>query len=1000
MPLRLLYPEEPSIEGHATKVDVIAIHGLNPRNLSAHRHAWSTWTTKVGDTERLWLRDDLPSYIPNARIFLYEFDSTVVYGKDQGTFVDKANELLESIRIERDEDDNRPIILMGHSLGGLLIEQALVNAHANPRLRSVKEATNGIAFFGTPHTGGDDKLVLLGDIAANIALKLGFQRGNNIIETLKTGSLFSDLLRDQWRHQLLEYNIVSFWGAYDKVVPRESSKIGLPGDRENVVKLNADHNEERILDYRKTTSSHVASDLPPRNARFFGRKSILKQMQEFVESQDGAEPSTLTLQGIGGVGKTSVALEFAHTTKTFDIVLWIQGDTSISLAQSFTKAAGLLNVPGFAPNSYVDNRLALLNWLRKTSKHFGPSLYLQKLTFPGSKWLLIFDNAEDPETLGLFWPERGHGAIIVTTRKPNLAYAMTKHEIVVERFSANEGTQFFVDLATWNSNATKDFKSAALINEQLDGHALGISQMAAIVRSRRMSIEDFATIYAGRGKRWHEVVSTGGHHVNYDKTLATVWEMSFQALEESSSASSLLGILSFLWAPSIPQALSKHWGECRSRATHSLLPFCQEFDEFLDVEEKLLELALIQKAPESGSISLHRLVQTEFEYHLSVEERRQSFINTSKLLFDVFPRSYTGQRVLDNWDTCQLYIPHVIRLNEHYLKQDKNLSKYQPCAEFVKLMAFGAWYLFELANYDQLMKVLRGGMQACRELFGKSVEQEEDYAFLCHISGTADNSKGNFDSAEFFLLKGLDIRRRLEPPNLINIATSLNNLGVLHNSKRQFFRARECLNECIQITKQRIPSQDRDIFLKMAEHNLARNALHSGDAALAKPLLEEQLDFYEKTKSWWMITHVHFILGNLYLAEGDLISSVGHFSKARTTLNDAKAGTQNTMAMILYKLGFLSLKLGDPSKAIELLRESLSISALHSLIPCEKARTLFMLSEALCAQGIPGSPKRSRDVAEEAQKIVIEFYHGLSMNQPEGSQNEAWYNKSIIAWHW
>ena len=69
----------------------------------------------------MWVRDDLPKTTPDARIFLYEYDSSAVYGNDQGTFVDKANELLEAIRVKRDDEERKPLLLLGHSLGGLLI---------------------------------------------------------------------------------------------------------------------------------------------------------------------------------------------------------------------------------------------------------------------------------------------------------------------------------------------------------------------------------------------------------------------------------------------------------------------------------------------------------------------------------------------------------------------------------------------------------------------------------------------------------------------------------------------------------------------------------------------------------------------------------------------------------------------------------------------------------------------------------------------------------------
>lgn len=84
----------------------------------------------------------MPETAPEARIFLYEYDSTAVYSKDQSSFSEKANDLLEEIRIARRKGEaTKPLILLGHSLGGILIKQALVNAHNNEKYISIKTAT-------------------------------------------------------------------------------------------------------------------------------------------------------------------------------------------------------------------------------------------------------------------------------------------------------------------------------------------------------------------------------------------------------------------------------------------------------------------------------------------------------------------------------------------------------------------------------------------------------------------------------------------------------------------------------------------------------------------------------------------------------------------------------------------------------------------------------------------------------------------------------------------
>jgi pimeloyl-ACP methyl ester carboxylesterase len=196
---------------------IFAVHGLNPRSEDDRDHAWDTWRKPSGPQGRLWLRDDLHRYVSETRIFLYEYNSTAVYGKDRDTFIDKANELLEAIRIERYGIESRPILLLGHSMGGLLIKQALINAHNNPKYTPIKDATTGLAFFATPHRGVDSILASLGSVMAKIAIAVGFQKGDDVLETIKNGSIFSDIMQEHWRQQLLKYNIISFWGARDYV---------------------------------------------------------------------------------------------------------------------------------------------------------------------------------------------------------------------------------------------------------------------------------------------------------------------------------------------------------------------------------------------------------------------------------------------------------------------------------------------------------------------------------------------------------------------------------------------------------------------------------------------------------------------------------------------------------------------------------------------------------------------------------------------------------------
>jgi hypothetical protein len=67
--------------------------------------------------------------------------------------------------------------------------------------------------------------VSLGGVAVKIAIAVGFQKGDDMVETLKDGSMFSDIMQEHWRHQLLKYDIISFWGALDSVSPGAFMKL-------------------------------------------------------------------------------------------------------------------------------------------------------------------------------------------------------------------------------------------------------------------------------------------------------------------------------------------------------------------------------------------------------------------------------------------------------------------------------------------------------------------------------------------------------------------------------------------------------------------------------------------------------------------------------------------------------------------------------------------------------------------------------------------------------
>ncbi|KAH7336682.1 hypothetical protein BKA65DRAFT_38167 [Rhexocercosporidium sp. MPI-PUGE-AT-0058] len=228
----LVIPESPN-------VDIVAVHGLNPTN--AEFHAEATWTAE----DKLWLKDFLPSKLPKARILLFGYNSNVAFETSIAGVREQAVNLLNRLTSKRGDAGDRPIIFVAHSLGGIIVKRALVEAKLDDSYKAIRDATYGIAFFGTPHQGGN--FARLGDIAASIVRGVCRSPMNTFMEALKKDSLFSDTLVDDFRHQLEDYHVLSFYetlpmGRLGLIVDKRSATLGLAGVRERQIPMEADHN--------------------------------------------------------------------------------------------------------------------------------------------------------------------------------------------------------------------------------------------------------------------------------------------------------------------------------------------------------------------------------------------------------------------------------------------------------------------------------------------------------------------------------------------------------------------------------------------------------------------------------------------------------------------------------------------------------------------------------------------------------------------------------------
>ncbi|KAK4061045.1 hypothetical protein Trihar35433_9970 [Trichoderma harzianum] len=132
-----------------TLVDIIAVTGLAG-------HAFGSWKSK--NKPDMWLRDFLPISIPNARVLTYGYDTKLPGSRSKSSTLQLSRKLLESIKTTRDESTkHRPLILIGHSLGGLVVKQALVQAsEGSEDDLAVFRSCYAVMLFAVPNRGLDN----------------------------------------------------------------------------------------------------------------------------------------------------------------------------------------------------------------------------------------------------------------------------------------------------------------------------------------------------------------------------------------------------------------------------------------------------------------------------------------------------------------------------------------------------------------------------------------------------------------------------------------------------------------------------------------------------------------------------------------------------------------------------------------------------------------------------------------------------------------------------
>ncbi|KAH6686650.1 hypothetical protein F5X68DRAFT_231993 [Plectosphaerella plurivora] len=570
----------------------------------------SGFESRTSTKERVhWPRDLLPLDIPQANIYVYGYNADVfgALAKTSGsgmTLTQIAQNML--MDFDRALADDIPIILCAHSLGGILVKEVLWQSKTNvtESSRKVHGLTKCVIFFGTPHRGS--RMAGWGEMATKLVKVLNQGSKNQVIKSLALNSEILDRIQNSFEKMIAvgDFFIHTFQEGrpimkLGKVVEDYSSKLpGYPGLKWEVI--DRDHRKmiqfegrddpgyrqacetlkgymsrltkEADADRKSIMSAYSALHRPSeiifsvpyaRNKEFVGREETIDAIGKLLSGPSSSHMAVM--YGLGGIGKTQVALEIAHRSEGIKSVLWFHAGSRDRLEKGFRDVLGSLDIQ---PDNNVEPLRVVETWLRDPKN--GP-------------WLIVVDNVDDidvvfsktdedpaPHLLSCF-PEVAHGSVLFITRWKAVAQKLTRRDhFHLEEMTDSHG----VDLlrSYLGSDLDDSPETEELAKELLGdlGHIpLAIAHAAAFMREYSTDIAEYLELYRNSTEDQDVLLApamtemgvqdTNESYSSDDYPVLKAWLVSFNHIKTDKRAGTLaidlLSVMSFLDGNDIPRHL-------------------------------------------------------------------------------------------------------------------------------------------------------------------------------------------------------------------------------------------------------------------------------------------------------------------------------------------------------------------------------------------------------------------------------------------------------------
>jgi tetratricopeptide (TPR) repeat protein len=668
--------------------------------------------------------------------------------------------------------------------------------------------------------------------------------------------------------------------------------------------------------------------VPPRIRGFTGRTDELDRLDAILTQNKPAavtQVARAAVQGLGGVGKTSLAVEYAHRFRNlYDGVWWCPAETRAGLVASLATLAAELEA---ASPEQAD--------IEKAAK-----AALRRLVEQQDIWLLVYDNVAAPEEIADLLPASG-ARVLITSRFPD--FSSWAEQIALDVPPIEEAIAFLRDRAERNDEA-----GARSLAETLGQLPLALDHAAATCKRTQMSFATYAT-------KASSLIGTAPRGVTYPRSVGATFDLAItEAVALCSPAETLMAYLGQCAPEPIPMALVD--GAIDDEA------------ERLEALTALVEVSLVKHNPfEDGTpaVTVHRLVQAVARARSKAKDTAQNaVIRLIERLAAIYPDAYENPA---SWPRCAELTPHLLACCQTEIAEDA------AGAECADLLDKAHDYLHSRAAYQAALPVSERSLAIREKVLGP--EHPLTAKSLNNLALVL-SQQGDLAGARPLVERALAIREKVRGPAHLDTAVSLNNLAGLLNQEGDLAGARPLLERALAIYEKVLGAEHPKTATSL--NNLAGNLIEQGDSAGALPFCERALAIDEKVLGAQHPNTAQSLnnLGRLLCAQGDLAGARRLYERALAIREKSLGSDHPDTATSLNNLALLLRDQGDLARAQPLFERALAIDEkVFGLNHPLTATSLSNLARVLWPRGDLAGARRLYELALAIREKVLNSEH-------------------------